>query len=197
MRDVNFDKPGCFGFLATFSSDGVCKTCQVAEACQEGTSGAIRAMQERRVHAATLLAEHRMFRASRNKETSSLAVHLSTPMPKRAKKIVSLTQEQQRLIEAAPVKVRPELRKVMERGIPFRAELESGVNPIRNSGGRPAYLEFTCDLLLKGRVDRKTLRQALSERFGWTCGTTNSHVTILSSLLPALGIQETSEGFSL
>jgi hypothetical protein len=197
MYVANYDKPGCFGFAATFSNDGVCKTCNAAEACQENASEAVRMMQERQVQAASLFAEHRLFRASRSKETASLAVHLSVPTPKRAPKIVSLTEEQQKLVDQAPVKVRPELRKIMERGIPFRAELESGVNPIRNSGGRPAYLEFTCDLLLKGRFDRKTLRDALSERFGWTYGTVNSHVTIIATLLPMLGIEENNGSFAL
>ena len=193
------DAPGCFGFASTFSIDGVCKTCSVSERCQERASGAVKLMQERRVQAAELLAQHRAFRADRNKETASLSVGLVAGVqPKRAPSIFEMSDEQKKLVEALPVKVQPELRKIFERGIPFRQELEGGANPIRNSGGKPAYLEYVCDLLLsKGSVDRKWMRDALSERFGWTYGTTNSHVTILSSLLPALGIKEQNGSFVL
>lgn len=198
MHVANYDKPGCFGFAATFCNDGVCKTCSAAEACQESASVAVKMMQERQVQAAALLAEHRLFRANRSKETASLSVGFSVPKLKRAPKIATLTEEQQKIVEAAPVKVRPELRKIMERGIPFLAELQGGTNPIRNSGGRPAYLEFACDLLLEKRtVDRKTMRDALSDRFGWSYGTVNSHVTIIASLLSILGIKETNGSFAL
>lgn len=200
MSEAMFAKPenapGCFGFASTFSLSGPCKSCHAAEGCQERASSAVKLMNERRVEAAALLAEHRLFRANRNKETASLTVGLAI-VPKRAPTISSLSVDQRQLVESLPVKVQPEYRKIIERGIPFRAELEGGANPIRNSGGKPAYLEFACDLLLKGSVSRKQLRDLMSERFGWSAGTTNSHVTILSSLLPALGINEQNGSFSL
>lgn len=201
MSEANFckpaDAPGCFGFAVIFSINGVCSSCHVAESCQEHASGAISVMRERQIHAAELLAQHRMFRAGKNKELASLSVGLAVVPVKRAPTIASMSEEQKSLVQSLPVKVQPELRKIFERGIPFRAELENGLNPIRNSGGKPAYLEFACDLLLQGRVDRKRLRDAMSERFGWSYGTTNSHVTILSSLLPALGIKEENGSFAL
>lgn len=155
-------------------------------------------MREARVEAAKLLAQHRMFRAEKGKETASLSVEfMVTPPIRQAPRIVSLSESQKVAVAALPVKAQPEYRKILERGIPFKQELQSGQNPIRNSGGRPAYLEFICDLLLRGPVDKKSMRSAMIERFGWTYGTANSHVTIVSSLLPALGVQEENGSFAL
>lgn len=187
-------QPGCYGYVAAFNGSEACQSCKWSEGCQNKAATTLQKMQERRIEVSKLVAQHRAFRAA--KKQPALALNLATTL-KRAPVVCVVSAEQQAQIDALPKKVGVELRKIFERGIAFRADLQAGTNPITQSGGKPAYLALACDLLLKDGFTRVTLRDAYIKAYRWEFRTACSHVTIVAGLLPALGIPEKEGTFAL
>lgn len=199
MNEV-LDKPGCFGYAVTFSPESkACNACSFLVECEEASLPALTKMTERRIEISRLLAERKRFRADQGKSLSPIieaqpkedAPDMRRKAPLRS--VRELTEEQKTALALLPVKVAGEVRKIYERGIPFREELLAGSNPLVN--GTPAFLSATCSLFIAGGFTRRALQDHFEQKFGWTERTSASHVSIACGVLKAFGFKESDGRF--
>jgi hypothetical protein len=64
--------------------------------------------------------------------------------------------------------------------------LKRDLNPY--AGKAPAYMSVVCQMLCAGGFTRKSLGETLMTKLNWGHGTANSHVSIVVSALPAMGV---------
>jgi len=99
--------------------------------------------------------------------------------------------------EPAPAVETPKIDGVSKKGLELiRAiskvtadlpgEIKTGRNPFEHA--KPGYMKVVCSLLLAGNFHKKQLHAALKDQLAWSDGSASSHVSIVASALPALGV---------
>lgn len=174
---MRYDKPGCFGFAATYSvKSKVCQGCAFNEDCGKQAKsnleqlsshlnvGAVRQMMQ--------VGGRQVAKSSAPKTSSTVLEKILSNMPAHVARAASM-------MVAAKVN--------------HRASLLNGVNSMK--GRKPAAIEVLFDLLLKGSVHRADYQAELKRRLDYTDGTASSQASIGIAAVLGIGIaQEDGSG---
>lgn len=161
--------PGCFGRALTYKAESAeCSSCKFAELCGPRS----------------------IERTNRIREELGLnAKPAKAAVPK-----IKKTEPHNPLFTGLPVKVVDLLRRFERAGIRLTDNLRNGTNPIpKDSVG---FMRVACHLLLKRPegLDRRYLRSAFMQHFGWTEGTAAAHAAQACQVLVAVGAVSESNG---
>lgn len=173
---MTYNRPGCFGFAATYNvKSKVCSQCSFKTDCAERSEtslkaiadqvnidGVLRLMHERRAAARPVVTPTRAL--------PSAAASVLARLPKHAAKLAEIL-----------IRSRINLRKV----------LKQGSNPL--PGGKPATIAVLFDLLLEGEVSRTQYVEALITRLGHSDNTASSQASIGFAVVTGLGIAHQSQ----
>lgn len=168
-----FDKPGCFGFAATYSvKSPTCEACNEKQGCAERARQSLEKLAQVINVDAALKNMHAVQRVARAERK------LNKPKP-------SLPEAIQKRLEALPRNTARVGEVLFAKGIDYRSALEKGLNPIRNDSPKSISLLF--DLLIEGPVTRNQYLMALKNE-GQSAATAASQATIGFTLVTKFGI---------
>jgi len=176
---MRFDKPGCFGFAATYNvRSQVCQSCSFKDDCAAAakesvqalsglidTDSLVKLMHEEAIKKKVAKREQKKAEKASKPELPQKALDLLSGMPNHSARVA---------------------KAMLLVGINHRKSLLAGVNSMR--GHKPATVEALFDLLIKGPVSRVALIEALKRGFEYTDGTASSQASIIIAAVQRLGI---------
>lgn len=179
---MKFEKPGCFGFVATYNvKSKVCEGCGFNAACAEQAKKGLSELAEK----LNVNAIKRLMQQEPAKSPPKKAVATTRELSTIEAKLLSRMSEH--AARAA--------RAMLDAGINHRVSLLSGTNSMK--GRKPATISVLFDLLLAGPVTRAQLIDAFKQELGYTHATASSQASICITATVGIGIAKESEEGSI
>lgn len=165
---------GCFGHISTHNpSSKICQCCDEFDGCASSVSDRVQRLRKLGVS------------VEMSKSLPSVTEHLVKPKPQPPAVVSHPSALTERKRGIMTVKAKETYAYLERRTIDLKAGLMGLFNPLN---GRPKFLSFAFDRVLKGGYKKRELAEGFCKEFGWTRGTANSHVSICTSIFSAVGI---------
>jgi len=172
---MKFNRPGCFGYVATFNAKSkVCQACDHKAACETKAKSSIEELGKR----LNVDAVKRLMFAEKQKAAAIAAQQKPTSM-------------REKILSRMPAHVARTAGMILDVRVNHRMQLLQGVNSMR--GRKPATISILFDLLIDGPVSRQRYIEALQGQLGYTSGTASSQASICMSAVVGIGIAKEAE----
>ena len=192
LASIEIVTPGCFGHASIFKhSNPICKACGGFTQCEEKVAQKLAAFNKR-----ADLTDHVIRHQNGSLESGAKTSKIEAAdidvnvVPERNLPIARvkrvLTEEENKMLESMPVKVRVEAKRLMNYGLlsVVKSNLQAGINPFPFEGKK--FLHVACRLLLAGGFTKASLRGEYMTQLGWTESTSFSHVSMALSILQSI-----------
>lgn len=172
---MQFERPGCFGFVASYNvKSAVCQACEFNQDCAATSKNSLSELaQKLNVDAVRRLMHNEAKQTVAKKTKTNTPVQTSNPI-------------RDKILAGMSAHVARAAGMILDAGVSHRASLLNGVNSMK--GRKPASIEVLFDLLLQGPVTRVSYLEALQERLGYTHATASSQASIGLTAVTGIGI---------
>lgn len=170
-----YDKPGCFGYAATYDTKSkACQSCEHSNLCSLQAVLNLEKLSQRLNVTALVKSK---FKPSKKEKPAS-------EKPK-----VDQESNREKVLSQFPASARRVAEVLLDLRVSLRKDLERGVNPVGNS---PSNMKVLFDLLIKGETTRAGYIQALIES-GYSEGSAAAQATVGIRVATGLRIANVDE----